>query len=163
MLFQRHQIAGDVFRILRRQPQTGHHGHVLHLQLVSIVRAPAVFQVKNIGQTLLFVIFGTDVLLFVGAVGTRALTRVVNPTHQIVVAVLLTHAGKIRGEGSALQLVALADGVTCQAATRFKQLLAVSRVSRFVLGQGIRQRRLPHVRGDGFDLFIVEPEIRHLG
>jgi len=39
LLFQCEQIAGDVFRILRRKPEAGHHGHVLHLQFVTVVRA----------------------------------------------------------------------------------------------------------------------------
>ena len=86
-----------------------------------------------------------------------------DPTHQVVVVVFLPHASEIRGEGSALQLVAFADGVTCEAAARFEQLFSVSGVAGFVLGQGIRERRLPHVRGDGLDLFVVEPEIRHFG
>ncbi len=31
LFFQSDQIAGDVFRILRRESQAGHHGHVLDL------------------------------------------------------------------------------------------------------------------------------------
>jgi len=57
-LFQCDQIAGDVFRILRRKPEAGHHGHVLHLQSVTVVRAPAVLQVEDVGQALLLVILG---------------------------------------------------------------------------------------------------------
>src|SRR2546425_8829461 len=45
----------------------------------------------------------------------------------------------------------------------YTTLFRSSGVAGFVLGQGIRERRLPHVRGDGLDLFVVEPEIRHFG
>src|SRR6266849_9399132 len=33
----------------------------------------------------------------------------------------------------------------------------------FVFGQGISERRLPNVCGDGLDLLLVEAKIRHLG
>ncbi len=135
LLLQRDQIAGDVFGIRGGKPEAGHHGHVLYLQFVAVVRAPAVVQVKDVGQALLFVILGADVLLFIRAVRTCALTRVVDPAHEVVVAVLLTHTREIGGKSSALQLVAFADGVAGEAAARFEQLFSVSGVARFVLGQ----------------------------
>ena len=80
------------------QAQARHHGHVLHLQFVAVVGAPAVLQVENEGQALLRVILGADVLLLVRAVGTRALAGVVNPANQIIVIRLLAHASEICGE-----------------------------------------------------------------
>jgi len=66
LLFQRDQIAGDVFRILGGEAHAGHHGHVLHFQFMAVVRAAAVLKVKNKRKALLFVVFGTDVLLSYG-------------------------------------------------------------------------------------------------
>ena len=122
-----------------------------------------VVQIENVRQTLLRVVFRTDVLLLVRTVGTGALARVVHPAHQIVVVVFLADAREIGGEGSALHLVAFADGVAREAAARFEQFLAMRRVAWLVLGQRIGQRRLPQVGGDGFDLLVVQAEIRHLG
>src|SRR5258708_21442862 len=145
LLLQGDQIAGDVLRILGRKPEAGHHSHVLYLQFVAVVRAPAVVQVKDVGQALLFVILGADVLLFIRAVRTRALARVLDPAHEVVVAVLLTHTREIRGKSSALQLVAFADGVAGEAAARFPQLFSLSGVARFVLWRGMRQSGLPTI------------------
>src|SRR6266571_2397849 len=134
---QRDQIAGNVFGVLRRKPKAGHYGHILDLEFVAVVRAAAVIEVKNKGQALLFVVLGTDVLLFVGAIGTSALAGVVDPAHEVVVVILLTDASEIGRKGSALQLVAFADGVAGEAAARFEQILSVSGVAGLVLGQGI--------------------------
>src|SRR6266852_3455003 len=163
LLFQSDEIAGDVFGVLRSEAEAGHHGHVLDLELMAVVGAAAVVEVENVGQALLFVVFGADVFLFVGAVGTGAFAGVVDPTNQVVVVVLFTDASEICGKSSALQLVAFADGVAGEAAARFEQLFSVSGVAGLVLGQLIGERRLPDEGGDGFDLFVVEAEIRHFG
>ncbi len=163
LLFQSDEIAGDVFGVLRGEAQAGHHGHVLNLEFVAVVRALAMFQVEDVRQTLLFIVFGTDVLLLVRAIGACAFPRVVDPTDEIVVVGFLTHAREICSEGSALNLIAFTDGVTGEAAARFEKLFAMSGVAGLVLGQLIRERRLPDVGGDSFDLIVVQAEIRHFG
>ena len=77
-------------------------------------------QVKNVGQALLFVVLGTDVLLLIGAIRTSAFASIVNPAHEVVVVVLLTDASEICGESAALKLVAFADGVTRETAARLE-------------------------------------------
>src|SRR5207302_3073035 len=96
-----------------------------------------------------------------GAIRTRAFAGVVNPTNQVIVIGLLADASEIGRECSALQLIAFADGVAGETAARFEQFFSVSGVAEFVLGQGIRERRLPDESGDGFDLIVAEAEIRH--
>ena len=93
LLFLRHQIGCNVFRILGSQPQARHHRHVLYLQFVPVVGTLAVVKIKLIGKILLRVIFGSDVFLFIRTIGPRALTRVVNPAHQVVVVRFLADAG----------------------------------------------------------------------
>src|SRR5271169_5315168 len=60
-----------------------------------------VIQIEDVGKTLLRVVVGPDVLLLVGAVGSRALPGVMNPAHKIVVICLLAHARQVRGERAA--------------------------------------------------------------
>ena len=73
LLLLRHQVGGDVLRVFGAQAQAGHHGHVLHLQFVTVVGALAVLQIKLVGQAFLGVILGADVFLLVRTVRTRAL------------------------------------------------------------------------------------------
>ena len=87
---------------------------------MAIVRTAAVVQVKNVGQALLFVVLGTDVLLLIGAIRTSAFASVVNPAHEVVVVVLLTDASEICGKSATLKLVAFADGVTRETAARLE-------------------------------------------
>ena len=47
LLFLRHQVRGDIFGILRAEPQAGHHRHVLDLQFVPVVGALAVVEIEE--------------------------------------------------------------------------------------------------------------------
>src|SRR5260370_36805244 len=143
------------------EAQAGHHGHVLNLQLVAVVRTLAVMEIELEREALLFVIFWTDVLLFVGTIGAGAFACVVDPTQEVVVAVFFTDAREICSKGSALDLIALADGMAGEAAARFEKLFSVSSVAGLVLGQWIGERRLPDKGRNGLALFVVQPEIRH--
>src|SRR5207302_11077796 len=98
-----------------------------------------------------------------GAIRTRAFAGVVNPTNQVIVIGLLADATEIGRECSALQLIAFADGVAGETAARFEQFFSVSGIAEFVLGQGILERGLPDESGDGFDLIVVQAEVRHFG
>src|SRR6185312_12602008 len=68
-----HEIGSDVLRVLGRQSQTWHYGHVLNLQLVTVIGALAVLQIKLVGQAFLRVVLGSDIFLFVRTIGARAL------------------------------------------------------------------------------------------
>ena len=116
LLFLRQQIGGYVLRILDAEAQAGHHGHVLDLQFMPVVRALAVAQIENIGKLLLRVVFGADVFLLVRAIGTRTLARVMNPADEVIVVGLLAYAREVRGKSSALLVVAFADGVARETA-----------------------------------------------
>src|SRR5579859_2344344 len=155
LLLQGNQVAGHILGILRRKPQAGHDGHVLNLQLVPVVWAPAVVQVKYVRETFLCVILGADIFLFEHAIGASTFTSVVNPADEIVVVVLFADASKIGRESSPLHLGAFSDGVTGKTAARLKQFFTVRGVSGLMFGQGIRQARLPNVGGDRFNLFVV--------
>ena len=120
-------------------------------------------QVKHEGQALLFVIFGTDVFFLIRAIGTSAFAGVVDPANQVIVIVLFADASEICGETGTLHLVALANGVTSKTSARFEKLFAVGGIAGLVLGQRIRQARLPDVGRYGLDLTIVEAEVRHFG
>ena len=109
LLLQRDQIAGDILRVLLAEPQTWHHGHVLDLQLVAIVRAGAVLEIELIRQAVLGVIFRPNVLLLIRTIRARALARVMDPADEVIEIVFLTHAGQVRSKGSALHLVALTN------------------------------------------------------
>ena len=162
LLLLRDEVAGDIFCILWAQAQAGHYRHVLHLQFVSIIRTLAVREIPLEGKAFLGVILRPDIFLLVRAIGTRALAGIVNPAHKVVVVRLLSDARQVRGEGSALQFIALAHRVAGEASARFEQLFAVCGVARLVLGQSIREARLPYVRRDRLDLMIGQAEVRHL-
>ena len=142
----RHQEAGNILRVFDGQTQTRHHRHVLYLQFVTVIGTPAVLQVPLVGETLLGVILGPDVLLLEGTVGSRALPGVVNPAHQVVVVGFLAFAAQVRGKRSTHHLLAFADGVARQAPARFKQFLAVFRIAGFLLGQRVGEPGLPDER-----------------
>ena len=120
LLFLRHKIGCNVFRIFWRQPQARHHRHVLYLQFVAVVGALAVVEVELVGKALLRVILGTDIFLFVRAVGASSLAGVVNPADEVIVIRFFADAGQVRGERAALHLIALADGVAGHASAGFK-------------------------------------------
>ena len=123
----RDQEAGDVARIFNRQAQAGHDRHLLDDQLVPVVRAARMIEVKHKWQVVLGVIFRAQILLLERAVGTRARSRIQDPADQIIVVVLLADARKVRGEISADHIRAFADRVAGLAAARFKQRLSVRR------------------------------------
>src|SRR5260370_17335433 len=86
LFFQRDQIAGYVLGILGREAQAGHHGHVLDLEFMAVVRTLAMIKIELEREALLFIIFGTDVLFFVGTIGAGSFARVLYSTNKIVVA-----------------------------------------------------------------------------
>src|SRR5271156_4598639 len=104
---------------------------------MPIVRTSAVLEVKLVGKALLGVILRPDIFLLVRTVGASALPRIVNPAHQVIVVRFFSHAREVRGEDSALHLVAFANRVAGQTSPRFKQFFAVRRVAGFVLGKWI--------------------------
>jgi hypothetical protein len=74
------------------EAQVGHDGHLLDLQLVAVVRAFRMLEVKDERQPVFLVVRFGQVTLFVRAVGLRALAGIVNPAHKEIVVVLLAHA-----------------------------------------------------------------------
>ena len=103
------QESGDVLCVFHTEAEAGHHRHILHLELVAVVRTLTVFEVKNVWQALLGVILRANVFLLVRAVRTRALARIVNPAYQVIVVGLLTDAREVRCERAALHLIAFAN------------------------------------------------------
>ena len=71
------------------------------------------------------VIFRTEIFFLVGAVGTRALARIVDPADQIIVILFFTDAAEICGKRAADRVCAFADGVAGQAAALVEQFFAV--------------------------------------
>src|SRR6266849_10343257 len=120
-------------------------------------------QVENERQTLLLVIFRTDVLLLIQTIRTRAFASVVDPAHQIIVVGLLSFAGKVGGKLSALHLLTLADGMTSKTAARLKELFAPHGIAHLVFRELVLESRLPQIGRNSLDLVVVETEVRHLG
>ena len=83
---------------------------------MSVVGAFAVIEIVDERQSLLLVVFGTDVFFLVGTEGARALAGVVDPANQIIVIGFFSHAREIGGKRSSLQLAAFAERMTSQAA-----------------------------------------------
>ena len=111
----RQQISRNVFRVFWSESQVRHDGHILHLQFMPIIRTPAMLQIELVGKSLLGVVLGPNVLLFIRTIGSRTLPRIVNPAHQVVVVRLLADARQVRRESSAHGLAALANGVASKA------------------------------------------------
>ncbi len=112
---------------------------------------------------MLGVVLGADVLLLQRTIRTRALAGVMHPAHQVVVVGFLADAGQVRGEGSALHLVALADRVASHAAACPDQLLAALGVAGLLLRWRVGESALPDIGRDSANLVIVQAEVRHLG
>src|SRR5260370_41272587 len=83
LFFQGDQIAGYVLGILGREAQAGHHRHVLDLEFMAVVRTLAMIKIELEREALLVIIFGTDVLFFVGTIGSGAMSRVIDPNKKI--------------------------------------------------------------------------------
>src|SRR5215469_7430884 len=128
---------------------------------MSVVRAPAVLEIKDVRQSLLLVIFGADVLLLIRTIRTCPLACIVYPAHQVVIIVFLSHSGEISREVPSVHLVTLSDGVATQTATGLEEFLAMRSISRWVFGLWIGEARLPQIGGDGLDLVLVEAKVRH--
>src|SRR5260370_40356698 len=108
-----------MLRILGREAQAGHHGHVLNLELVAVIWALAVIEIELEREALLFVIFWTDVFLFVGTIGAGAFARVVQPTHEGVVVVFFTDTVGVFSKSSPLDFNAFAGGMAGEASCGF--------------------------------------------
>ena len=78
-----------------------------------------------------------------------------NPAHQVIVVVFFAFAGKIRGEGAAHHLIALADGVASHAAARLKASLPLVGFPGFCCGQRSVNAGLPQIRGDRLNWWSV--------
>ncbi len=88
-----HQVSGDVTCVLRLETPAGRTGGLLNHELVSIIGAARVIgESKTSRKILLGVIFRTQIALFVGTIGTRALAWVVNPPDNVIVIVLFADA-----------------------------------------------------------------------
>ncbi len=97
----REQEAGDVAAVVNRKTEAGHHRHLLHDKLMTIIRASRMIEVKDEREIMLGVILGAQVLLLRWTVGARSNTRIQDPANQIIVVVLLPYSGQVRGKISA--------------------------------------------------------------
>src|SRR5215472_18304290 len=129
---------------------------------MAVVRALAVVEIEDERQPFLFIVLGADVFFLVRTIRAGAFASIVDPANQIVVIGLLANAREIGGKRATLHLIAFADGMAGEAATRFKQFLAMSGVARLVLGQRIAKAGLPDECGNGPNLLVGQAEIRHL-
>src|SRR5215470_6910605 len=145
----RDQECRDVFGVFGAETQAWHHGHVLHLQFVTIVRAPAVLETPLIREAFLRIILGADILLLVRAIRTRTLAGVMNPADEIIVVRFFSDASQVCGESATMHLIAFTDRVAGEAPASFKEFFAVGGVARFVLGKRVSEARLPDERRDG--------------
>src|SRR6266481_5861532 len=100
---------------------------------MAVVRTLAMLQVEDKGQTLLGIVFRTDILFLEWTIRARALARVVDPPHEVIVVCFLANARQVRGESPTLHLIAFTDGVAAQASAHFEQFLTVAGVSRIAL------------------------------
>ncbi len=126
-MLQGDEIARDVAGILDAQAQAGHDRGLLHDELVAIVGASRMIEVEDERQIVLGVVFGTKIALFEGAIGARALARIVHPTHQVIVIILFADAAQIGGKRSTDHAGAFAHGMAGEATTRFEEILAMLR------------------------------------
>src|SRR5260370_9499765 len=112
LFFQGDQIAGYVVGILGREAEAGHHRHVLDLEIMAVVRTLAMIKIELEREALLFIIFGTDVLFFVGTIGAGGFGPALDTTKQIVVAAFFRPTIDTCSNGSASECVASAVAVT---------------------------------------------------
>ena len=77
-------------------------------------------QIKHVGQAFFGVVLGSNIFLFQRTIWSRALARVVHPSHQVIEIRFLSHASKIRRERATLHLVAFANGMAGHTASGLK-------------------------------------------
>ena len=87
---------------------------------MPVVRALRVLKIEDEGQPVPGIVLRPEIALFKRTVGARALTRVVNPSHQIVVIIFFTDTGKVGRKGSAIEGISLTYGVAAHAAARLE-------------------------------------------
>jgi hypothetical protein len=107
----------------------------LNLKLVAVVWTAAVIEVEDEGQSFLLVVFGTNILFLIRAIGARAFTRVMDPAYEIIEIIFFPDASEIRGEVSPFRLVAFADGMAAETSACLDKLPAMHGVAGLVLGQ----------------------------
>src|SRR5258706_6426851 len=107
--------------------------------------------------------------MFFRTIGRPALARVIDPTHDVIIIVLLADLGQVRGKRATHLGVLFTDRVTGETATRLKQSLAVILVSLLLRGNFAIETVLPKVRRYGFQVlrslfavFSETPEGGHL-
>src|SRR5205807_7003017 len=117
---------------------------------MAIVGASGMREIEDEGHAVLGVIFGAEVALLEGAIGTCALAWIVDPAHQIIVIVFFAHATEIRGERAAHDVGAFTNGMAAEAAAGLEEFLAVHGVTGSLLGQSRSgECRLPDEGGYG--------------
>src|SRR6267154_2619059 len=116
----REQEAGYVASVLNRQTQAGHHRHLLHDKLMTIIRASRMIEVKDKREIVLGVILGAQVLLLRWTVGARSNPWIQDPANQIIVVVLLPYSRQVRGKISANHVRAFANGMAGFATALFE-------------------------------------------
>src|SRR5438445_12101727 len=107
-LLQGDEVAGDILGIRNGKPEARHHGHVLHLEFVSVVGAFAVIEIVDGRQSLLLVVFGIDVFLLLGSEGARALVGVVDLANLVIIIGFFSFALEIGVKRFALLLAVFA-------------------------------------------------------
>ncbi len=156
------QEAGDVARICVGKAQAGHDGGLLDEKFVAVVGAARVIEIEDVREIVFRVIFRAEILFLVGAVGARALARIVDPADQIIVIFFFADAAEVRCERTADGVRAFADSVAGEAAAFIEQVLAVCGISgRLFFERGTGERILPDECGDGLDFVLRHAELRH--
>ena len=119
------------------------------------------FEIKNVRQVVFLVVVSGQVALLERTIRRRALARVMNPSYQVIVIRLFTHASQVGAEPPAHSARALAHGVTAHAAPRLKTLLALGRIAGSLRRCFCVQRTLQDEGGDRAHLIVGQPEARH--
>jgi DNA-binding CsgD family transcriptional regulator len=104
------------------------------------------------------IVRGGEVLLLESAIGRRALPRIVNPAHRVIVVGLLAFAAQVGAERAALFGRAFAHGVAGHATAGLERFLAARRVARLLLRQFGLHPGLPgtrRVKGEHADAVAV--------
>src|SRR5687767_4233069 len=103
------------------------------------------FSVKDKRQALLRVIVVSQVALLFRTIRSDAITRVVNPAHDVIEVCFFTDTLKIGGKVTAHLVVAFTERVACKTAARFEKLFAVSGVAFLLLREFRIKTFLPQV------------------
>ena len=139
-----------------------HDRRLLNDEFAAVVRATRAIEIEDVRQIVRGVVLWAEVFF---RMGTRSgvLRADCGPSALSNRSFLFANAAETGGEGATDSVSAFTDGVAGEAAAVSSRTFRGRRFRRAAYPAADQRRILPYESGDGVDLVVREPELRHFG